>query len=88
MQGEFTATAVDFGHGVTGELREWDGELRGLAYTHPRSDTGKPCEGWVPTHAADYSWTVESREPLALSPSLLCRTCGHHGFVRGEWVPA
>lgn len=34
-------------------------------------------------------WTVESREPLTISPSLACGTCGHHGFVRdGRWVPA
>lgn len=34
-------------------------------------------------------WTVESWEPLTLSPSLLCRECGDHGFVRrGKWVRA
>lgn len=33
-------------------------------------------------------WTVESREPLTLSPSLLCH-CGDHGYIRdGRWVPA
>lgn len=33
-------------------------------------------------------WTVESWEPLTLSPSLLC-ACGDHGFIRdGRWVPA
>jgi hypothetical protein len=33
-------------------------------------------------------WTVESWEPLTLSPSLLCH-CGDHGFIRnGEWVMA
>lgn len=34
-------------------------------------------------------WQVESWEPLTLSPSLLCRRCGDHGFIRGGvWVPA
>lgn len=34
-------------------------------------------------------WTVESWEPLTLSPSLLCRACGDHGFIRaGKWVKA
>lgn len=34
-------------------------------------------------------WTVESWEPLTLSPSLLCRLCGDHGFIReGRWVRA
>ncbi|MGE5827236.1 MAG: DUF6527 family protein [Micromonosporaceae bacterium] len=33
-------------------------------------------------------WTVESWEPLTLSPSVLC-ACGDHGFVRdGRWVRA
>ena len=34
-------------------------------------------------------WRVESREPLTLSPSILCRPCGHHGFIREDrWEPA
>ena len=34
-------------------------------------------------------WTVESWDPLTLSPSLLCKLCGDHGFIReGRWVPA
>lgn len=34
-------------------------------------------------------WTVESWEPLTLSPSLGCRACGDHGFIRsGRWVRA
>lgn len=28
-------------------------------------------------------------DPLTLEPSLACRACGHHGFIRdGKWVPA
>lgn len=34
-------------------------------------------------------WTVETWEPLTISPSLLCMACGAHGFIRdGRWVPA
>jgi len=34
-------------------------------------------------------WQVESWEPLTLAPSLLCRVCGSHGFIRGgRWLPA
>jgi hypothetical protein len=54
---------------------------------------GQPCSGNVffrgvlPT--AEPSWIVEKREPLTLSPSIQCRACGHHGFIReGRWVPA
>lgn len=34
-------------------------------------------------------WTVENWDPLSLTPSLLCRTCGLHGWIRdGRWLPA
>lgn len=34
-------------------------------------------------------WTLVSKEPLTISPSLLCRGCGTHGFItNGQWVPA
>lgn len=39
-------------------------------------------------HLTGPYWTVESWEPLTLSPSLLCH-CGNHGFIRdGRWVSA
>jgi hypothetical protein len=35
------------------------------------------------------TWKVESWEPLTLYPSLLCKRCGDHGFIRnGKWEPA
>lgn len=34
-------------------------------------------------------WTIEQEDPLTLSPSILCRACGNHGFIRdGKWIPA
>lgn len=56
---------------------------------------GTRCEGAitfdVPVARAHFSgpyWTVESWEPLTLSPSLRCH-CGDHGYIRGgKWVPA
>jgi hypothetical protein len=34
-------------------------------------------------------WQVQSWDPLTINPSLLCLTCGDHGFIReGKWVPA
>ena len=34
-------------------------------------------------------WTVVSKEPLTVSPSILCGECGLHGFWReGKWVGA
>lgn len=33
--------------------------------------------------------TLVSRDPLHVEPSILCLSCGDHGFIRdGKWVPA
>jgi hypothetical protein len=81
----------DIGHGVFVEARRVDGVLHGFAYSHPAPD-GKTCSGagWIPVKPeAPDGWDVVGLDPLTLSPSLLCRACGHHGFIReGRWVPA
>lgn len=91
---------VDIGHGVaislcyyptTAEVQEIDpmlaGKLAGLDYWHPCRD-GKEACGFIPLDEAR-GWKLESLDPLTVSPSLLCRACGHHGYVRlGAWVPA
>lgn len=34
-------------------------------------------------------WHLVSGDPLTIEPSILCRTCGLHGWIRqGRWVPA
>lgn len=58
--------------------------------------SGQDCAGFV-TLTGDVqrrvapnatTWTVESWDPLTLSPSVLC-SCGDHGFIReGRWVRA
>jgi hypothetical protein len=56
---------------------------------------GGHCEGAITfdvpvarAHLSGPYWTVESWDPLTLSPSLLCH-CGDHGFIKqGRWVPA
>jgi hypothetical protein len=61
-----------------------------------KTPTGEWCGGSIlfdiPENAAYVGapmWTVVSREPLHLEPSLLCTSCGHHGFIRnGVWVNA
>ncbi|MFD6294520.1 hypothetical protein ACFWFU_06915 [Streptomyces sp. NPDC060235] len=63
---------------------------------HP-APSGGTCAGGV-TFDSDVArfvephkqmWTVDSWEPLTLSPSVLCLRCGDHGFVRdGRWVVA
>ncbi len=83
---------IDIGHGVTIEIRRIEGAQSGVAYWHPTvNQPGKTCEDWA--NFNEYGWTngwdVEQLEPLTISPSLACRACGHHGFIReGKWVPA
>lgn len=77
----------------------------GLLESHPMPNPpvpGRRCMGSVyfdtpeareaaPNHFEHgyATWQVQSLEPLTISPSVLCRTCGHHGFLRdGRWVPA
>lgn len=78
-------------HRVTGP----NGSVAGFTDVHPyKPDPAKECMGYVQIEGGDYStnadaWKVESWDPLTLSPSLLCLTCGEHGFIReGTWVPA
>lgn len=36
----------------------------------------------------DRGWTVQQADPLTVTPSILCGSCGCHGFItNGEWVP-
>lgn len=95
---------IDIGHGVTISFYDArnpaGGEpmyvRAGLIEEHPSatSPTGR-CNGAVyfrgrpGASEGQPAWEVVSEEPLTLSPSLLCRACGHHGWIRdGRWVPA
>jgi hypothetical protein len=89
---------IDIGHGVSiayRKLRDVQGQgaVAGIAYQHPKPD-GTPCgPSWVPfkgRYAGSVGgWEIVRESPLTLAPSLLCRSCRHHGFIRdGKWVPA
>lgn len=81
---------VEIGAGVTIAYAMHEGAIVGIEWEHP-THGGTPCRGgWVPFKSYDPigGWTVEQSDPLTLSPSLLCRACGCHGFIRsGRWVP-
>lgn len=91
------AEAIDIGGGHRIVFRSFEGELAGIDDWHRRPD-GSWCKGWIDFAGSKWvqgfngavtGWTVEHREPLTLSPSLLCRVCGDHGFIReGRWVKA
>lgn len=79
-------------HYVTFVTRR-DGSKAGIYEWH-RDPQGQWCAGYIlfaqphESHTRP-SWTVESEQPLTLSPSVLCRACNNHGWIReGRWVPA
>ncbi len=90
---------LDLGDGHTLVFASYEGQARvGATVLHAAAD-GSKCTGWIAFAGRSWAqgfgpdaiatWTVESPEPLTLSPSILCRTCGDHGFVRGgKWVRA
>ncbi|MGZ6281702.1 MAG: hypothetical protein ACXWQ5_00145 [Ktedonobacterales bacterium] len=85
---------LDLGDDHVGELRTMPGETvpTALKYWHNKPD-GTPCPalGYIFWHPDDkqYGWTLNSLDPLDVSPSLLCTACGDHGFIRGgKWVRA
>jgi hypothetical protein len=83
---------MDLGHGHVFEVMLGvDEQLVGWLHTHPdaRGRTEpcqsacmvKPVDG-LPVHE------VVCADPLTLTPSLQCRTCGAHGHVtNGKWEP-
>lgn len=90
--------ALDIGHGVLIVFTTWrTHERSGILHEHP---TGRGDERHIGGITFDLPgiaeafpdrplWQVESWDPLTISPSLKCRDCGHHGWIRsGEWVPA
>lgn len=90
---------IDLGHDVRIMLTHrsvGDGPSApvGFIESHPTPE-GRGCSGQVvfDVPAAEGlsgpRWTLHSLEPLHVEPSVLCRGCGHHGWVRnGAWVPA
>jgi Family of unknown function (DUF6527) len=80
---------VDASHGVLIDTRYVDGALHGIAYQHP-CIAGGLREAFIPLNPPfKTGWDLVSVSPLTITPSLLCRACGHHGFLtEGKWVPA
>lgn len=83
---------IGIGHGVTIQWLTVDGNRVGLELSHVHGDGeehGCYVRLDVPQNVGEPRWNVESWDPLTLSPSILLKTCGLHGFIRnGRWVPA
>lgn len=80
---------MDIGHGVTATLCFLDDTLDTVEYTHTCNGVVGSRDSLPVKPAWRDGWDVLSVEPLTLSPSLLCRVCGHHGFItNGKWVPS
>ena len=91
---------IDLGDNHTLQWSEYEGDLyAGATVKHLRPD-GTPCAGFISIRGGKWSkefegmpshqsWELVQREPLTLSPSLQCRACPDHGFIReGKWVRA
>lgn len=95
------ANTVDIGHGHSIRFVEYEDDLRTAIDDYHLNKDGKECGGFIAFKDGAWAnsfknssgeittWDVISLEPLTLSPSILCRACGDHGFIRdGKWVPA
>lgn len=89
---------IDLGDGHRIVFSEYEGEIAGGNVKHPPVEGKCSGDGWISFEGRAWargfngklpSWTVESENPLTLSPSILCRACGDHGHIRnGKWERA
>ena len=90
---------IDLGDNHTLTWSTYQGDPRaGASVAHLKPD-GTPCDGRIAIEGGTWArsfgpgaiatWKLEQTDPVTLSPSLLCRVCGDHGFVRnGKWIRA
>jgi len=87
-------TDIDLGEGHSYEPTEYKGEFCGILWKHPACPDYEHIPFTGGAWANEFkngitTWECESKNPLTLSPSLLCRACNTHGFIRnGKWVQA
>jgi hypothetical protein len=91
---------IDLGDNHTIEFTSYKGDNRSGAIVTHLTPEGKLCESSIPfrDHAwalefksklLEHSWELVSDNPVTLAPSLACRACGDHGFIRnGKWEKA
>lgn len=93
---------IDLGDGHRLVFSEYQGEKRaGANVLHPPVEGKCGGQGWISFAGRSWAnsfdpgqiqvWTVEqdNGDRFTISPSILCRACGDHGFIRdGKWVRA
>ena len=98
MTNETGPHTIDLGDDHILTFVEYKGDTRTGANIEHKTALGEPCIGWISFEGSAWSlsfkepipkWKVIQPDPLTLSPSILCRVCGDHGFVQnGKWVRA
>lgn len=89
---------IDLGHDHSyTKVVDVDGNWVAINQWHIDPATGEECVGFVLFDTPEANlvsssksphWELVSTEPLHLEPSLLCRRCNDHGFIRdGAWEP-
>lgn len=89
-------TWTDLGHGMAwAPLVDADGDLVALLERHACKDgqgVGSlplSTEAGVRAFPNPPHWYLEREDPITISPSVRCLTCGKHGWIQGgKWVPA
>jgi hypothetical protein len=79
------ATFLDENHAYRYWHRAGSPRPVGIIESHRLPD-GRWCEGSIAFKGngdGSPEWTVILAEPLTLSPSILCRSCGEHFFIEG-----
>lgn len=89
---------LDVGSGVVLRWVTTDGMVVGAIRDHVRPDNGTTCSSGVYFDVPSLPAWLRQRgsihrlvswEPFHLEPSLACRACPSHGFIRdGRWTPA
>lgn len=77
-------------------LLEWHECISGINHkqlAQDNTDSGVSAGGVyfenAPAYVKGPRWQLVNADPLTINPSVLCRTCGLHGWIReGRWVPA
>ena len=83
---------LDLEHGhIFESVVDGEGMLAGWLHTHPDARGNvEPCQSFCAVRAIDQHpvHQVVCADPLTLTPSLKCRTCGAHGHItNGRWEP-